>query len=76
MQAYLTEQHLCLVMEFPEGDDLHAYMVEKGSLIESLARRLFQQVPALLPKFLHRTMNCVDARLACVNKDISHFCEL
>jgi serine/threonine protein kinase len=58
MQAYLTEQHLCLAMELAEGGDLHSYVQEKGRLIESQARPLFQQVsqlPCLLKDLYHQT---------------------
>jgi len=47
MQAYLNDRHLCVVMEYADGGDMHAYMSEKRSLTEPKARWLFQQVPSL-----------------------------
>eukprot|EP01025_Chloroclados_australasicus_P039622 TRINITY_DN41113_c0_g1_i2.p2 TRINITY_DN41113_c0_g1~~TRINITY_DN41113_c0_g1_i2.p2 ORF type:complete len:450 (-),score=56.79 TRINITY_DN41113_c0_g1_i2:35-1207(-) len=42
-KVLLTQKHLCIVMEFVNGEDLHSYVKRNGPLGESCARWLFQQ---------------------------------
>ncbi len=44
MQVHLTPKHLGLVLEFAPGGDLFQYIQKHGSLTETAARRIFQQV--------------------------------
>eukprot|EP01026_Neomeris_dumetosa_P014067 TRINITY_DN1502_c0_g1_i1.p1 TRINITY_DN1502_c0_g1~~TRINITY_DN1502_c0_g1_i1.p1 ORF type:complete len:458 (-),score=36.87 TRINITY_DN1502_c0_g1_i1:1209-2378(-) len=42
-QVLLSQNHLCMVMEFVDGQDLHTYVKKNGPLSEDTARWFFQQ---------------------------------
>lgn len=43
-EAYVTDNHLAIVMEYASGGDLHSFMTKEGRLSERHARWLFQQL--------------------------------
>lgn len=43
-EAFLTDEYLCLAMEFAAGGTLHGYMNKHRRLPEELVRRFFQQL--------------------------------
>ena len=46
VQVHLTPKYLGLVLEYAPGGDLFQYIQSHGSLTETEARRIFQQVTA------------------------------
>ncbi|KAI8477398.1 MAG: kinase-like domain-containing protein, partial [Monoraphidium minutum] len=53
-EVFLTPSHLCVVMEYVEGENLHQFLTNTGGRTsEALARFLFQQVVLALD-FCHR----------------------
>ena len=55
--VYETKDELFLVMELIEGGELFDYLVKKGKLVESEARKFFQQMLLGLD-FCHRHLIC------------------
>ncbi|GMH38008.1 hypothetical protein BSKO_05892 [Bryopsis sp. KO-2023] len=43
-EVFLTDQSLCIVMEFAEGGDMHSYLAKRSCLSETVARWFFQQL--------------------------------
>lgn len=57
-EVFLTNQYLCIAMEYAPGGDMFEYVVRKGGLRESEARWFFQQLIVAVD-YIHRMVGAL-----------------